>query len=126
MSTRGLRKRLKSRLPAFPLRVLSTLLTFATVWLAYVFFRAPDVDSALSTLAELARPLPLNLPDVDDGLAFLAFVIAVAGVHHIQLKEDADWMQTRPVWMRATCYAAMLFFIARLPGSSQAFIYFQF
>ena len=126
MATRSFRKRLKSRLPAAPLKTFSTLLTFATVCLAYIFFRAPDVGSALSTLAELSRPLPLNLPDVGEGLEFLALVISVAGVHHIQLKRDADWMQTRPVWMRATCYAAMLFFIVRLPGSSQAFIYLQF
>ena len=126
MATSGFRKRLKSRLPAAPLRVFSTLLTFATICLAYVFFRAPDVGSALSTLAELSRLLPLNLPDVDDGLEFLALVIAVAGVHHIQLKGDADWIQTRPVWMRAACYTSMLFLIVRLPGSSQAFIYFQF
>ncbi|HEY8946744.1 MAG TPA: MBOAT family O-acyltransferase, partial [Polyangiaceae bacterium] len=126
MATRGFRKRLKARLPAAPLELFSTVLTFATVCLAYVFFRAPDVSSALSTLAELSRPLPLNLPDLDDGLEFLTLAIAVAGVHHIQVREDADWVQTRPLWQRASCYAAMLFLIVRVPGSSQAFIYFQF
>src|SRR5213075_3028428 len=45
MTTRGMRKHLKSRLPAAPLKLVSTVLTFALVSLGYVFFRAPDVAS---------------------------------------------------------------------------------
>jgi D-alanyl-lipoteichoic acid acyltransferase DltB (MBOAT superfamily) len=126
MTTRGLRKRLKSRLPAVPLQLISTALTFAVVCFAYVFFRAPDVGSALSTLVEVTHLRPVNLPVMDDAVELIALTGSVAAVHYLQLQDAPHWVRERPVWLRAAAYAAMVFFVVRLPGASQGFIYFQF
>jgi D-alanyl-lipoteichoic acid acyltransferase DltB (MBOAT superfamily) len=125
--SRGLRKRLKKSLPGRAWRTGATLLTFSWVCLGYVFFRAPTLSAALATLLELCSPFHWHAPDSYDLLELFCLGSGVMAVHALQAKpERALWLFARPVWLRGFCYAAMLFCIARLPGETQRFIYFQF
>jgi len=110
-------------------RLLAWGLTFATVSLAWLFFRAPTVESAWEMLSGIAglrgglMPSDLNLWAKFVGMTTLLMLIdipqAIAKDHTVFLR----W----PWPLRGLFYAALVLLIIVLrPGEQTPFIYFQF
>jgi D-alanyl-lipoteichoic acid acyltransferase DltB (MBOAT superfamily) len=99
------------------------LVTFHLATLAWIFFRAPDIHTALTYLSGLARldelsaigPVPLVA-----ALAILAIDIPqyVSGRHAVFMR--------LPWWIQSPAYAAVMLGLVLYGGSEVPFIYFQF
>ncbi|HYD48948.1 MAG TPA: MBOAT family protein [Terriglobales bacterium] len=109
-----------------PLGVLGTLLTFHFAALCWIFFRAPDIGTALSYIAGIVPMTGLS----DIGL--LPFAVGAA----LLVIDVPQWWTERhtvflrlPWWLRSPVYAgiAMLVFGRLMYGGREMpFIYFQF
>jgi len=111
--------------PAF-LRVGYMLLTLLLVALAWIFFRAPDLHTALHILA-LLRPSVIDaLLDPAQKLALLAFAGVVA-VHWAMRDRDLkEFCLAVPAPAFGLALGLLIAAIVLAPGDSHAFIYFQF
>jgi alginate O-acetyltransferase complex protein AlgI len=115
------------RLPR-PGELLRMIWTFVLVDLAWIFFRADDVQSAFAYLRGIAQPSLLSLPDPLPVklLALIGFMLAVEWLN----RREAHGLALLGKARIATPlrWAAYLVIAVTLPfgGSSNAFIYFQF
>jgi len=129
-------------------RPLRVLLTFHLVCLAWVFFRAPTLGEALALLARATTGLPASLVALARGGArhvicldqepdrlFLALALVGAAAVLPRLLPElrpaagggAEPTATgRAAWGRAVAYSVLLYLVAFLGGSTQAFIYARF
>ena len=106
--------------------VLRTLVTFHLVCLAWVFFRAPDVASALEMLHALAT-LPASVP----GFVHLKLLAALGTLFLLhQLSGRFDWhgkvAGSRGPAFVATASGVLLALVLLTPARTVPFIYFQF
>lgn len=100
-------------------------LTLLVVLVAWTFFRAPDISSAIGILARMFT--------FSSGLTwfqpFTIAVISLFGVHHILIaRGKAEWMSLRSPTVAAITILFTLIWlvIAFYPRDFQPFIYFQF
>jgi hypothetical protein len=113
------------------------VLTFLSVVVAWVFFRADDIDSAIYVLVRMADPTRLALSRVEiANLAFIACYAALAwfapntqaimGYDHARRTVGAGLAQARlrPWFLYATA-AVLAFGILGIQQHSE-FIYFRF
>lgn len=101
-------------------------MTFGLTTLAWVFFRAPDMQHAMGFLRKLFTSLPTTNPKVKTSLLLLIGLLVV--VEYIQRKKQhgLDLAHVKP-WGRWLCYGLLFvlwFFFAVLRRNT--FIYFQF
>lgn len=140
---RRLRARLGIREDWLPLRLAQTVGTFLLVSLAWLFFRAPNLSTALSMLRELAcSPWELELLCYDrtsvgmriEEMILLLVSIALLLVGDV-LRENnvsfADWLEKRSTPLRMAFFlvgiVALLMFGVYGPNYAVSdFIYFQF
>lgn len=114
-----------------PGRVLSMLVTFATVCFSMIFFRARSLQDAFYILQNMfAAPhygSPTEVPFLDSCIV----VIAIAIMETVHLLEEfapkGNNFRHWPEWLRWTCYyLAIAAIILLSAGDSRQFIYFQF
>jgi D-alanyl-lipoteichoic acid acyltransferase DltB (MBOAT superfamily) len=142
VATRNLRGRLAQRLgldrrPTMQ-TVLSGLITFSLVCLAWIFFRANSIADAflvLRNLAPLTNFADLNAPwatvvsNPDQEMALsIALIILLELVH---LAQEQQWIAAnlwqRPLWLRWVAYLALALAIMNLGITEEVpFIYVQF
>jgi alginate O-acetyltransferase complex protein AlgI len=119
--------RLRSALQSAPGVVLRVALTFTCFCLTLVFFRCPDARLACSMTGRMFAPSDgLGLPLEVRGL-YLTFA-AVAVAHALGWRGTGERLWERlPAPVRGLSFGALLTAAMVLaPGTSQAFIYFQF
>jgi len=118
--------RLEALLCSGPGTVLRVGLTFLTVTLCWVPFRAHTLGQALTLLGRLFRPstgAPLPLP-VSSLIVLLAGAVVV---HALSLRLRTRLLEWLPAPLLGCGYGALLTLALILSvGSEQAFIYFQF
>jgi len=100
-------------------------LTMVIVLVGWVFFRSPDLDTALSILGRMAT--------LADGIAWhhpfaIGVVLLVAGYHALLAAGKSNWLELRHDTVRgpAILFTLILLVIAFYPREFQPFIYFQF
>ncbi|MCH7808221.1 MAG: MBOAT family protein [Planctomycetes bacterium] len=112
--------------PSTPTRVLTTLLTFYWVCLAWIFFRSPD----LATSATIAKAFVLLQSEGSAhlGLDHVWLLPCLAAAHWAMYKgRFLDRLARMADWAFAAWYSlATSLVIALLPATYRAFIYFQF
>jgi D-alanyl-lipoteichoic acid acyltransferase DltB (MBOAT superfamily) len=125
--TRRRRKRLSKKLPNKLWSALGIACTFHVVCLGYVFFRAPSLAAAGELFATLSRA-PLWHDAVGRRVAPLVCLIVVTlGLDLMKLHAKGhEWVFTRPVWLRALCYVAILVCLLRFRAPVEQFAYLQF
>ncbi|MGE0202057.1 MAG: MBOAT family protein [Hyphomicrobiaceae bacterium] len=108
-------------------RAIAVLVTFHFVCLAWIFFRAEDLERAIALIAGLARwqsPVELVTPFL---AGLIAFGLAIQFTPS-SLLQKLDWLyQKLPVWLVGLLAGATLVLIEAVGGDGSApFIYFQF
>src|SRR6266404_165369 len=112
------------------------LLTFLSVVVAWVFFRADSLPSALSVLSKMADPTQIAFGRAE--MAYALFIMVYAGIawfapntqtmmgydHKNRIVEGLSAWQKRPVFLYATA-AVLAFGILGIQQHSE-FIYFRF
>lgn len=118
----------QARLPVGLVRLAGALLTFLLVCITWVFFRAPDLPTALQLVGTmtLGGTGMLRL----EPYVVLSILMVVGGTlaAHAWLRESGlePTVQRLPGWVRVLGVAAMLLAVILVPGDNRAFIYFQF
>jgi D-alanyl-lipoteichoic acid acyltransferase DltB (MBOAT superfamily) len=125
--TRKSRKRLKKRVPARVLTFCARVLTFHYVCLGYVFFRAPSLPAAWSSLRSLGSGFTVTF-EVSRSWNALAFYFVLSFVLDALQRRAGSvfWIFRQRTWLRALVYAAMLLCMTRLFAPSEDFIYAEF
>ncbi len=104
--------------------------TMALCCLAFVFYRAQDLDQAWRMLNAMVGMVRTSYPFIISELdAFLVALIleSIIIFHWLRRKLSLHQVIARsPWWLVAFCLAGMLFLITIISGESQAFLYFQF
>jgi D-alanyl-lipoteichoic acid acyltransferase DltB (MBOAT superfamily) len=112
------------------LRALGWLVTLLGVCWAWVFFRAPTLQSALALtramLGASGKWAPDLVGNVDAGFVLLAAAGLVAAHWWSRERAPKDLFETIPGWAVAGGILSMLIALATMAGEDRAFIYFQF
>jgi D-alanyl-lipoteichoic acid acyltransferase DltB (MBOAT superfamily) len=124
--TRKLRKRLQKRVNPTVVTVCSTLITFHYVCLAYVFFRAPSLTAAWTTLRSLGAGFSVTFEVNRSWNALLYYAAVSSLLDYLQLRAGELWIFRQQTWLRSVVYVAMLLSVLRLFGPSADFIYAEF
>ena len=96
--------------------------TFTAVTMAWVFFRADDLPSAMDYLSRMPHLTSVNLPGTKSiGLVGLMIVLDWVNRNNERLT-----LQPLPVWARAPLSWMMFWLILRHLPAEPNFIYFQF
>ena len=108
--------------------VALAVVTFVLVCIAWVFFRAPDFQTAFVLLQTMLAGGPDQLVMGRFQIASVAVVtlwLLVGGWLMREISLEVAW-QKLPGWARSTVLAVLLIALALSSGDSRAFIYFQF
>lgn len=116
---------LTRRLPGFLRSLFGWALTMVIVLVGWVFFRSPDVETALSILGRMAT--------LSDGIAWhhpfaIGVLLFIAGYHALLAAGKSNWFELKPDTVRgpAILFTMIWLVIAFYPREFQPFIYFQF
>ena len=103
------------------------LLTYLLICITWVFFRASDLNAALSMITSMFSNSAAMLVDPFD-MAVVAGISATLICSHFVLRNcRMEVVVTKIPWpLRAAGIAAMWLTLALIPGDERAFIYFQF
>ncbi len=106
-------------------RIAAWLLTLVVVMLAWVFFRAESLQSALQILQGLTRA-PLAPLSPDQALVWAAFAGLLA-CHLLERRTRLSerWTTLPVIWL-VPALTLMMAAVWLSPGNARAFIYFQF
>lgn len=114
-------------------QVALSLLTFALVSFAWVFFRATTLDRACVIGKAMVSGLPAHLTSgivlgKTNVVLVAAFTVATLWLHWLMRGRSLEAAAScLPWWVRSVLLAAMLYAIATsISGHDRAFIYFQF
>lgn len=102
--------------------------TYLLVCIAWVFFRAPDLGTALD-ITQAMLSLDIDRPTLStlDVVKTVVLTVAILAVHLFLRNRSVEWLFGRaPGWARSLAIAAMLASLFLLSGDDRAFIYFQF
>jgi hypothetical protein len=122
------------RLPGWLAAILSALLTFHLVLIAWVFFRAASLSDALTILSRITQALP-RMPDLLRNYPFTGGVVLSIGlIAFLLVVELVDehrpiWaaLRLRPVYQRWAVYYALLGALVLLgTWNLSQFVYMQF
>jgi alginate O-acetyltransferase complex protein AlgI len=110
-------------------RVFLGLLTYFLVNITWVFFRAPDFDSAGLLLASMFGFAPGGaqiLPTLDM-VKVVVVIAALVSTHWVfRTTRIEDAARNVPHWAHGLAWGVMLILLALTQGGGNAFIYFQF
>lgn len=113
-------------------RVLGILITFHLVCFGWIFFRAPDMQTAGEVLRQVFTNFNFALiPQVIAGYTGVFFLIALGyGLHFVSQRWEEKTKQTvakLPIWALALIIVAVIWIVMQIKsGEIQPFIYFQF
>ena len=109
-------------------RPLLALLTYLLVCLAWVFFRAQDVESGLHLLQMMltGEKRESLLAASRTWIVLIVIGAVVCGQWFLRNTGIKQVMERLPWWLRAVILAALLITLAVAPGDDRAFLYFQF
>ncbi|MBK6629159.1 MAG: MBOAT family protein [Flavobacteriales bacterium] len=112
--------------PAGQARILlSTLLTFAGVTLAWVFFRARNIAEAFGYLKGMCTQDVISVPDRLDGLPFVGVMVLLDLVNRHHVRDPFGQITTR--WVRYAVYFTLVLAVVLFSRRNDVqFIYFQF
>ena len=103
--------------------------TFVIFSFTWPFFRAADLESAMSIAASMASPFREDVLGISS-LRVLVAMGVVAGMfalHVFMRNRTTESMWSRMPWpVRSVLLAGMIVAVFLVPGDSRAFIYFQF
>lgn len=110
---------------------LQILLTFGITCLAWIFFRAENLDHAFSYITEIFSISLFSVPSIISVKMVIVLLLLAAFIlfewvhrdreHALQLEPDII-----PDFFRYSLYLGLVFCIIWLGGNNQDFIYFQF
>jgi D-alanyl-lipoteichoic acid acyltransferase DltB (MBOAT superfamily) len=112
---------------------LQILLTFSITLLAWVFFRAQNVEVAITYIGNIFSATLFSIPIVPDSLSQTLFTLILVAIFVVvewigrankYAIEKMAFSYARP--FRWAFYIIIVFAIIFIAGSSQTFIYFQF
>lgn len=109
-------------------RPLLALLTYVLVCIAWVFFRAQDVESGWHLLTMMLTGEELDSILVENQIGTVLIVTGVVLLGQWLLRDTSlkQIMERLPWWLRAVILAILLISLALAPGDDRAFLYFQF
>ncbi|MCE9594782.1 MAG: MBOAT family protein [Planctomycetes bacterium] len=112
----------------WPVTFGTTLLTYALVCIAWVFFRAPDMKTATHlTKVMLSGGKSSSLLGVVDYVVVGGLTIALLVAHGLTRQRSLAELWTRtPTWARIALLTVLLLTVTLSGGDNRAFIYFQF
>ncbi len=105
------------------------MITFLLVSLSWVFFRAPDFDSAMRLLLAMFGVIPTRIPLLTtlDIYKVMVVIIAMLACHWMMRGTSvARVAKHTPWWVLGTGWAFMLIMLVLTQKSTGSFIYFQF
>jgi alginate O-acetyltransferase complex protein AlgI len=104
------------------------LATFVLVSVAWVFFRAPDLATALELLSKMFRPDPAHYVLMRYQVRFTLLVVGALLLAHLVLRDSslAAVAERAPAWLKPLVLAFLLACLALAPGGGRDFVYFQF
>ena len=110
------------------MRPLLALLTYVLVCIAWVFFRAEDVESGVHLLSMMLTGEELESILVENQIGIVLIVTGIILVGQWLLRDTSlkQIMERLPWWLRAVVLAVSLISLALTPGDDRAFLYFQF
>jgi D-alanyl-lipoteichoic acid acyltransferase DltB (MBOAT superfamily) len=113
--------------PALWAKVLGGLVTFHSVCFAWIFFRAPNLDSAIGILRGLGT-LTFSFGNVAPGFAAVLVIAAIFHSLPESLFTRASTLAGRaPFWVQGLAMAALILLIQTLAGRGSApFVYGNF
>ncbi len=112
--------------------VVSTLLTFHFVCFCWIFFRAPDLSTVGTMLAQIFLNFKAGiLFQFISGYSFVIFLMMLGYVTHFFSDTTIEKMQIRiaemPLYAKALCLVAVIVVVIQTKSAEvQPFIYFQF
>jgi D-alanyl-lipoteichoic acid acyltransferase DltB (MBOAT superfamily) len=108
--------------------LLSMIVTFLLVLLAWIFFRSESIGQAFEYIAGMGNMSLLSFPEVFPGelLALISLLLIAEWVQRAQ-QHALDFSGiTIAAWLRWLIYYFIVFLIIWFSGEQQEFIYFQF
>lgn len=103
------------------------LLTFLTICLTWVPFRARSFESMRTMLGAMAGCGSSGGFPLKDVLAVLAITVGTLVVHRLHATGHVfHWARRIPAWTQGLGYGALVYALFTAPAQSRAFIYFQF
>lgn len=103
------------------------LLTYLSVCITYVFFRATDLPSAVLILNAMFVGESSHLVTRVEAFTVLAINAALVSTHFVMRDKDMKTVvETLPFGLRVAVLTGLLITLVLLPGDDRAFIYFQF
>ena len=118
----------EGRLFPRPMLILQILLTFTLTCIAWVFFRATNLNEAFDYLKHITLNFKLEQSLYVDGLfAFILLLFVIMEWRHRNKEFGLDYSNEKtPVWFRHLTYYLIIFSIFSIGGEQADFIYFQF
>jgi hypothetical protein len=113
-------------------RILSQIVTFHFVCLAWIIFRAQDMNTVTAMLSQIAGNFGFKqIISVIEGYSVLFGLILVGFVIHWlpwKIKENyRGWFITTPMMLKVIIFIAVILFLYQVKSAViQPFIYFQF
>lgn len=109
-------------------RPLVALLTYVLVCLAWVFFRAQDIESGCHLLTMMLTGEECESLLVESQIWTVLVVTGIVFLGQWLLRYTSlnRLMERLPGWLRAVVLAILLISLALAPGDDRAFLYFQF
>ena len=106
------------------------ILTFSLICIAWVFFKADSISSAINILYSLFSPSLFSKPIGIYASRYLLLIARLIGIEWVQRdKPHGLYFQNRsvPTILKAIIYVILIFSIILLsPSQKSVFIYFQF
>jgi alginate O-acetyltransferase complex protein AlgI len=125
-----LQRRLNFRWEGRAQSAISWLLTFASICLGWIFFRARDLKQVRSMLGALVSPLGYRHTALPSDLYALTAVLVVGyfvlAAFRPEESEGRTALSKIPLELRYVVYAAALYLVVFRAAQPQAFIYSQF
>ncbi|MCC8035160.1 MAG: MBOAT family protein [Rikenellaceae bacterium] len=113
-------------------RILGIIITFNLVCFGWIFFRAPDMDTAYTVITRIFGSFHWQvIPEVIRGYAGVFFLIALGYLLHFS-SQKLEKTATRkvaslPLWTVALLLILVIWIVMQVKSSDiQPFIYFQF
>jgi len=111
----------------WPARAAATLLTFALVCLAWVFFRAGDLLTGIKMLCTMLGGGSGNLVSPVSAFMVTTCCMGVLTAQWLMRNRDLESVWDKvPWWGRSAALCLLTLAVALSPGEDRAFIYFQF
>jgi len=111
------------------LRIATGILTFILVLIAWVFFRSPDITSAITLIDSMfganSQAVPI-LNSMNIAFTIVTMILMLAFHSYMRNRELIVIISNAPIWLISIIWSLLIAIIIFSQGSNDAFIYFQF